>query len=767
MKHLTAIVFALLLSVQISFTQPPHSVARSWVDFTVEAIRNDLARPTVHARNLWHLSVVMYDAWAAYDLEAEPCMLGNTMGSFTCAFDGVPTPTDIEAAREEAIAHAAFTFLRFRYRFSPGYFGLLTDSQNLMTSLGYNPNNTSLDYTSGDPAALGNYIGKCMNDFGLTDGANEIANYGNQYYSAANPPMNLSNPGNPTITDLNRWQPLSFSVFVDQSGNVIPGGTPPFLSPEWGNVLPFALDASDVTSYSRDGDNYNVYHDPGPPPLMDTLLASDEYKWGFSMVALWSGHLDHTDGVMWDISPGAIGNISDCPASFADYPNFYDYDNGGILAAQGHAVNPHTGAAYTPNLVSRGDYGRVIAEYWADGPDSETPPGHWFALLNEVMDSPFFTKNYRGIIPYGDLEYDVKAYFCLGGAMHDAAITAWSIKGWYDYLRPISAIRAMAENGQCTDNTLPNYSNLGIPLVPGKIEVVNAGDPLAGAMNEHVGKIKIFAWRGHDYIMDATTDIAGVDWVLAENWWTYQRPSFVTPNFAGYISGHSTFSRAAAEVLTTITGDNFFPGGIHSFTAPQDAYLAFEKGPSQTVKLEWATYQDAADQSALSRIWGGIHPPADDIPGRKCGIVIADKAITKAEEYFFNDQDGDGFGAALDCNDNDPNIINCVECELEDISFSGINCASDNATFTITVSWIGGPDPSMSIIDNTALSTTGNDPAVDANGSITFSYNNNSAWDIQIIDTEPNCTFDNWSAGPIDCFQCNASHGTISIKARN
>ncbi len=54
--------------------------------------------------------------------------------------------------------------------------------------------------------------------------------------------------------------------------------------------------------------------------------------------------------------------------------------------------------------------------------------------------------------------------------------------------------------------------------------------------------------------------MAGSDWILAENWWPYQRPSFVTPPFAGYTSGHSTFSRAAAEVLTDITGDEYFPG---------------------------------------------------------------------------------------------------------------------------------------------------------------------------------------------------------------
>ena len=41
------------------------SVARQWDEELLEAIRNDLARPTVHARNLFHVSVAMWDAWAA------------------------------------------------------------------------------------------------------------------------------------------------------------------------------------------------------------------------------------------------------------------------------------------------------------------------------------------------------------------------------------------------------------------------------------------------------------------------------------------------------------------------------------------------------------------------------------------------------------------------------------------------------------------------------------------------------------------------------
>ena len=82
-------------------------------------------------------------------------------------------------------------------------------------------------------------------------------------------------------------------------------------------------------------------------------------------------------------------------------------------------------------------------------------------------------------------------------------------------------------------------------------------------MSKNVGKIKLYAWRGPEFIKDPETEVAGVGWILAENWWPYQRLSFVTPPFAGYISGHSTFSRSAAEVMTELTG-NSVPDPLYS-----------------------------------------------------------------------------------------------------------------------------------------------------------------------------------------------------------
>lgn len=115
-------------------------------------------------------------------------------------------------------------------------------------------------------------------------------------------------------------------------------------------------------------------------------------------------------------------------------------------------------------------------------------------------------------------------------------------------------------------------------------------------------------------------------WVRGVEWMPYQPRTFVTPAFPGYVSGHSTFSHAAARTLERLTGSPFFPGGLGEFVAEQNAYLEFEAGPSVEVRLQWATWRDAADQAGQSRIWGGIHVAADDYDGRVLGWQVGDEA---------------------------------------------------------------------------------------------------------------------------------------------
>ncbi len=632
-------VFFMLLLLSCSSVFSQHSVARDWNEEMLHAIRNDFARPTVHARNLFHGAIAMYDAWAIFNDTATPVLLGNTFQGFSVAYDPLPMPSNPDEATHEVMSYALYRLMQHRFKDSPGADEIFVDINQRMASYGYNLFVTSTDYSDGSYAKLGNYLASQIIAFGLQDGSNEENDYASIFYAPVNPPLILEVYDEIDHINPDRWQPLAFASFIDQSGNIIPGGIPNFLSPEWGQVAPFALDPDDLEILNN-GFNSYVYNDPGAPPTIQDSPANgltDAYKWHFALVSAWSSHLDPSDPLRIDISPANLGNLdpADWPETFSEYQDFYDFTEGGALS-QGHDVNPVTGLPYAPQMVKRSDYARVLAEFWADGPDSETPPGHWFVIANYVSDDPLLEKRFGGEGPIlSDLEWDVKMYLTLGGAMHDSAVTTWGIKGYYDYVRPISALRYMAAKGQSTDPSLPGFDPHGLPLVPGLIELIEAGDPLAADGN--IGKVKVRAWKGPDYIEDPTTDIAGVDWILATRWWPYQRGTFVTPPFAGYVSGHSTFSRAAAEVLTFVTGDPFFPGGMGAFEVEQDTFLFFEKGPSEPFTLQWATYRDASDQTSLSRIWGGIHPPIDDIPGRRLGADIGVQAFNLAADYFNGD----------------------------------------------------------------------------------------------------------------------------------
>ena len=634
-KTLLFLVFFLLVATSI---KSQHSIARQWNDKLLEAIRKDFARPTVHARNLFHSSIIMYDAWAIFDNTAQTIFLGATFGGYTTAYNTLAIPANKEEATKQISSYAIFRLLNYRFKNSPNSSETLTAFETFFTSLGYDKDFTSTDYSNGSYAALGNYLAEKMIDFGLQDGANEINRYRNRYYKTVNDPLVLELYEDNSTINPNRWQPLAFDVFIDQSGNPFPFNTPKFLSPEWGEVIPFSLKNNDLEILNTNFDAY-VYNNPGPPVYIQESNENgidDPYKWHFSLVISWSAHLDPTDNEIINISPNTIGNvaITDFPSTFTEYKNFYNFKNGGDTGT-GYPLNPKTGRKYLNNFVKRADYARVLAEFWADGPDSETPPGHWFTLLNYVSDHPLSKKTFgNSLTELSALEWDVKSYLVLGGAMHDAAINTWGIKGYYDYIRPISAIRYMASKGQSSNASLPSYNSHGLPLIDNLIAIITTGDPLAGNNDENVGKIKVKSWKGPDFINNPDTDLAGVDWILGTHWWPYQRPSFVTPPFAGYLSGHSTFSRAAAEVLTLITNDSYFPGGIGTFDVKQNEFLVFEKGPTEDFTLQWATYRDASDQTSLSRIWGGIHPPIDDIKGRIIGDKIGKQAFDYADLFF-------------------------------------------------------------------------------------------------------------------------------------
>lgn len=617
------------------------TAARLWNEQLLHAISLDTARPTVHARNLFYLSAGMYDAWAAYDATAKQYGLIDKQ-----------TAPNIEAARNEAISFAAYRIIQHRFVTGPGGVGpgkaaTAADIRQQMIDLGYDPDNATTVGTT--PAALGNRIAQALINRGLNDGAREQQNYitAAGQFVAVNQPLTFDNPGT-TMVDPNRWQPLHFlGGRTDQFGTPINEATQRHLTPFWGAVTPFAMNAADR---SPNG----VYHDQGAPPKLNS---PDEAKFKSDAVFViqLSSYLTPNDGATMDISPVSRGNAPNAP-----FTESYDQ--------VGYALNPVTGQPYQPQIVARGDFYRLIAEFWADGPRSTAPPGHWNEIRNDVTDKMELlgvAKRIGGAGPVvSDLEWDVKSMFALNGGLHDAAIAAWNHKGIYDSARPISMIRYMGQLGQSSDpgltidlgggNMFNTYHPDGLPLVPDLIEVVTPATTAPGQKHAQLagseGKIAVLSWQGAiDGVrpFDDPSEIAGVDWILAENWMPYQLISFVTPPFAGYVSGHSTYSRTGAEVLTLLTGSEFFPGGIFEYDIPMGSGLDFEYGPVANMKLQFATYYDASDQASLSRISGGIHPPMDDFTGRRIGNIVGPDAWARAQQYFAGVPEPASFLSAL------------------------------------------------------------------------------------------------------------------------
>lgn len=211
---------------------------------------------------------------------------------------------------------------------------------------------------------------------------------------------------------------------------------------------------------------------------------------------------------------------------------------------------------------------KVIAEYWADGPKSELPPGHWTEFAAFVVDRDKL-----------DLAASVKLYFALANAIFDASIATWDAKRFFDYVRPVTAIRH---------------------LFRGKL---------------------INAWGGAG---KGTIAIPG------ESWRPFQVPTFPTPPFSEFTSGHSGFSMAAATVLKKFTGSDRF-----GFFYSQDVQLKADPTEQVTdIVLSWPTFTGAAREAGESRLYGGIHFYEGNVVGLDIGEKVGAAAYARAQDLW-------------------------------------------------------------------------------------------------------------------------------------
>ncbi len=105
-----------------------------------------------------------------------------------------------------------------------------------------------------------------------------------------------------------------------------------------------------------------------------------------------------------------------------------------------------------------------------------------------------------------------------------------------------------------------------------------------------------------------------------------------TPPFAEYVSGHSAFSAASAEILASFTGSDRFGSSVRF--APGSSTIEAGITPATTIALSWATFSEAADEAALSRRLGGIHFESGDLFARALGRDVGELVWNQSSRFF-------------------------------------------------------------------------------------------------------------------------------------
>lgn len=427
--------------------------------------------------------------------------------------------------KAEAVSFAAYATL-------VSFFPAAKDKFDaFMSKNGYDPADASFDPDTA--AGLGTLAAKNVLKAREGDGSNVENNFAD---TSGYVPINSPEPGSAAAPggadfDPNHWQPLRVptGTVTDENGVPIIDNNDPdsfvdqiALTPHWGGVDSFALDENDQ------------FRPPAPPQLGD-----------FSV---------YVDGA---------GNVTTGDQAYRD---------------QVAEV-----VEFSAGLTNET---KVIAEYWADGPRTESPPGHWNQIAQDIA-----LREGHGI------DEDAKLFFALNAAVFDAGIATWEAKYTYDFVRPQSAIRDLF-----FDQTIE-------------------------------------AWAGPNQ---------GTQEILGQEWQPYQNVTFVTPPFPEYVSGHSTFSMAAANTIAAFVGSDVFYDGTTLSNYDLDSVegrdfvgryetteLFFEDfGDGPPVVLQWDTLTEAAEEAGISRLYGGIHIQDGNLNGLKLGEQVAEAAAPRWDALF-------------------------------------------------------------------------------------------------------------------------------------
>jgi len=503
-------------------------VGAQWNELMLAAVSDRPAFPTITSHKMFMVSAAMFDAYAMYTNESKPFAMSNRLRR--------PAKEHTFSNRQAAVSQAAYQMLIYLF---PNYEDITGNFRRYLSNLGL----TAATRVSERPEGVG--YAAALATIIQREGDDSYVEHNYNLPSSARlnlVPYTSTNDADPgsingifgSKFDLNHWQPLrvangqSTDQFKHPKVDLLEPTTyqdQRFLTPHWRDVVPFSM----VTSSQFRAE---------PPPFHGS---SESY----------------TD---------ALGVES---------------------------TNEEAYIRQLDQLIEIGqnltDEQKASAEFWASGPRSSSPPGHWNQIAQGIVERDNL-----------DLGATTQLFFALNAAMLDTGIAVWETKRKYDYIRPVSAIRKLYRGKRLTGWAGPNR---GIRDIPG------------------------------------------------EQWMPYQKLTFISPPYPGYVSAHSAFSRAASEVLTLFTGSGaYYDGetkishdingdtvadyfGEHIVTPGQ---LSFDDGPQKSIVLRWDTFIQAADAAGRSGLYGGTHIQDSDFRGRTMGNEVGRQSFCKAQGYFGN-----------------------------------------------------------------------------------------------------------------------------------
>lgn len=496
----------------VSVEDPSPTISTLWDRAVQQAVINTAVGPTIASRAYAIVHTAIFDAWAAYAPKAIATRLGDDLQR--------PEAEITEANKEEAMSFAA-------YRVSTELFPDQVEVfDELMVELGFDPDNTTTDTATA--AGIGNVSAEALLEFRREDGSNQEGDAPNGELNGYEP-VNL--PGD--SVDIESWTPELVPIDAEPGEEI---ETQQFLTPQWGDVTPFALESG------------KQFRPEAPEPFL-----------------LVDGTVDLEAKTITLKDSGEVLITQDLIGDFIN-PEFIE---------QAEAI-----VETSANLT---DEQKLIAEFWEDGAGTPFPPGIWMTFGEFVSARDNNT-----------LDEDAQLFFSLGNSVFDAGIATWEAKTYYDYTRPVRAVRELGELG------------------------------LIGEFDRDLNGYAIEAWAGPEQ---------GTQTILATDFISYQTPGGdPSPPFAEYPSGHSAFSAAGAEILRSFTGSDEFGADV-TFEPGESR---FESGvtPQETVTLSWDSFTEAVNGSGTSRIYGGIHFNDGDLNGRQLGRDVGQTVWEQAQFFI-------------------------------------------------------------------------------------------------------------------------------------